>query len=470
MNILSFKFLLYLLIVFSIYWLAPNKFRKNILLCSSILFCLFQGYLNGILVIIYALLAYLLHKYVNSKNKLIISIIVLLIPLLTSKYYNLIIEGLKIAFPKLSLSIIGISFLSFKAISFIVNEYKNNEEVNILDFIAYMLYFPTLLSGPIERFKNFVTELNKDKSFDWDEFVRSLFIISFGFFIKLAIADRLFIVLESIVENKEAYGYYTILVFLAYPIYIYADFAGYSSMALGISKLFGIDITNNFKQPYFSNSIKQFWNRWHISLNNWFKDYIYIPLGGNKLGPARKYLNVLIVFLLSGIWHGAGLGFIIWGLLNGLFQIIGDITRDFRDKIYSRLHLNDTFIQKYLRIAFVYVLIAITWVFFYQGFTGSIELFKTMFAKSSLSFMEFAIDLCAKAETSKVELFVLVFSSLFMIIVDFLQANDYQLLDRIIASNWCIRYAMLMILILAVIIYGKYGNGLSLQSFIYFKF
>ena len=182
-----------------------------------------------------------------------------------------------------------------------------------------MIFFPAVLSGPIERSDSFINAIKEKKTISWQIFIEAIITILFGFVMKIVFADRISAIIDVIYSGYEKYTKYCILAMLAYPLYIYCDFAGYSYIAFGTAKLFGILINRNFRQPYFSKSVKEFWNRWHMSLNLWFRDYLYIPLGGNRKGKYRKYLNILIVFGVSGIWHGAGAGFIIWGLLNGLY-------------------------------------------------------------------------------------------------------------------------------------------------------
>ena len=470
MNILSLKFLLFILVVFFVYWFSDKKLRKYVLLISSILFLLSYGTVETLLVIVYSLLTYYLSKICKNRNTLIITIIVLLIPLLISKYSDALYMLITGNEPGFSLSIIGISFLSFKAISYTVDTYRKNQEVSIMDFMIYMLFFPVFLSGPIETIAGFSEELNSDKKLKWDNFVGSLFLLFYGFFIKMAIADRLFGIINYIYQETDKYTIYTILAILAYSLYIYADFAGYSFIARGISRLFGIKINDNFRFPYYSSSIKEFWNRWHISLNQWLTKYIYIPLGGNRKGMIRKYINILIVFFISGLWHGTGFGFIVWGLSNALFQIIGDLTKNFKDRLYEKVRLNNTFIQKVIQTVGVYLLISFTWVFFSQGFTGAVRVFASLFKPGQFGVIDFMLDFCSSTETSKTELLVLVFCVAVMCAVDFLCRYEIIDLDRLLSFNVVYRFVALLILVLLVIAFGKYGNGLDMENFVYFKF
>lgn len=470
MNILSIKYLLYVLCSYFLYWLVSTKARKYVLLCSSILFLLSFGIIESILVILYSILTYYLSNKCINKKTLIISIVILLIPLFYNKYIDSIIGFLGTSESMNRISIIGISFLSFKAISYLIDNYEKKYAVSIIDFMIYMLFFPVFLSGPIERIKNFGEEINNEKQINWDCFISSLFKVFYGMFIKMTIADRLIRIINYMYSKADQYSVYTIVAILAYSIYIYADFAGYSYIARGVSELFAIKVNDNFRQPYYSYSIKEFWNRWHISLNEWLKDYIYIPLGGNRNGRYRKYLNILIVFFISGIWHGAGFGFIVWGLLNGIFQIIGELTQDVRNNLYNNVGIINSNTQKVIKVVFVFLLISFTWVFFAQGFNGAITIISSLFKPRQFGVIEFALNLCGETETSKQELIILFVSVLLMCIVDYFVRYGFNPLGRIMSSSIVVRFFALLVLMLMVVAFGKYGHGVDMENFVYFKF
>lgn len=470
MNILSLKYILFIFCTYFLFWFSPGKNRKHVLLFSSFIFLFTFGFTKAILVIAYSLLVYFLSKRCKDKRDLLITIIILLTPLFFSKYGSYLAGLLNLGDSIDILSIIGISFLSFKAISYTVDEYKKKQNVSLLDYLVYMLFFPVFLSGPIERIHGFSKELEKEKEIRWDNFVSSLFRISYGMFIKMAVADRLIGLISFIYSEIEQYTLYALVAILAYSLYIYADFAGYSNIACGVSELFEIRINDNFRQPYLSFSIKEFWNRWHISLSEWLRDYIYIPLGGNRKGKMRKLINILIVFLVSGIWHGTGMGFIIWGLLNGIYQVIGDLTFRFRDGLYEKFHLKDTLIQKVIRIVSVYLLISLTWIFFAQGFNGALNVLSSLLKPRQYGVIEFALDLCSQTETSKQELIVITLSVFIMCVTDYLKRFGYEPLKRIMSANIVVRYCLLLVLMLMIIAFGKYGNGIDMENFVYFKF
>ena len=469
MGVLTLKYLLFVLIVFSIYWLCPNRYKKYFLLLSSLLFILSYGLTKTIYLLAYVLVIYLLSIFASNISKLKISIILCILPLFLNKYLSLITSLFNVTISFVNIPILGISFVCFRGISYIVDINNNKiKEDNLINYLLYMLLFPTLLSGPIEKAEEFINAIETEKKISWNDFVESIIIIFYGFIIKLVIADRLSPIINAIYSNIEIYTKYAIFAILVYPIYIYCDFAGYSYIAFGASKLFGYNVTNNFLQPYFSQSIKEFWNRWHSSLNNWFKYYIYIPLGGNRKGKFRKYMNFFIIFTISGIWHGSGLGFLIWGMLNALFQIIGEITQKYRTIIWGKL--DGSFIQRIVRVIINYLLISITWIFFSRGFNGTIEVIKALFEYRKISFMEFALDVCANANSSISEVVIIVVFVLFTTITELLLYKNIKVSKILASKNVLIRYAVILILMFSIIKFGKYGMDYNPDNFIYFDF
>lgn len=455
MNILSIQFVLFLIAVLSIYWLINEKYKKYVILFSCLLFCLSYGIKQFLYINLYVLITYFLSNYSKNKNLLMISVVVSLIPLFISKYAS-----------SLGFSIIAISFVSFRAISYIVDSYKKiNTNDNFVDYLIYMTFLPVFLSGPIEKPTLFFDEINKKKILKHNELIESMFIIIYGLMLKLVIADRINPIIKHIYTNKDLFGFYTLIAVFMYSIYIYADFAGYSYIALGLSKLFGYNVTINFKQPYFAKSIKEFWNRWHISLNIWLRDYIYIPLGGNRLGKFRKQLNILTVFFISGIWHGTGLGFIIWGLLNAIYQIIGEYTSGFRNKLLSKFKYRNI-----LSRLCVFILISFTWIFFSEGFFGATEVLKCILTSGNAGISELLLNIYDNTGISLEVVIAIAVAIMVGFAVDILNNKKDNLANRLANSKPIIRFVALYIAMIFVIYYGKYGSGMDLSSFVYFNF
>ena len=291
----------------------------------------------------------------------------------------------------------------------------------------------------------------------------------YGLAIKLVFADRIIGIINAIYSNYDTYTRYNIVAVLSYPLYIYADFAGYSFIAEGVGKLFGYDLVRNFKQPYFSISTKEFWNRWHCSLNNWLRTYIYIPLGGNKKGKVRKYLNIMIVFMISGIWHGAGPGFMIWGFINGAFQIVGDLLNPLRERANSKFHLNHLSFSKEIKMLTVFLLISLTWVFFSQG-TDAFSIIASVFLERKLSVTDFVFSVCADAQSSKIELLIIALSFLLLVFVDIMEEKNKGCLCMKIEKSAVLRFAVFLLLFFFILLFGRYGSGYDASNFVYFDF
>src|SRR6185437_15999985 len=269
--------------------------------------------------------------------------------------WNYSINLLKIILP------IGLSFHTFQAMSYTIEVYRGNQkaEKHFGIYALYVMYYPQLVAGPIERPQNLLSQFHTNHSFNFERFLSGLRLILWGFFKKLVIADRLAVFVNNVYDDPNSY--HPISVFLAcvfFSIQIYCDFSGYSDIARGISRIMGIELMKNFNMPYFSKNISDFWAKWHISLSTWFKDYVYIPLGGNKGNKIKWIRNIAIVFLISGFWHGASWSFITWGALHGLLTIITIIMLPF----FIKLKANK--IWQALSIAFTFYLVTMFWIFF----------------------------------------------------------------------------------------------------------
>ena len=223
---------------------------------------------------------------------------------------------------------VGISFYTFVIISYLTDIYKKkiSAEQNLIQYLCFVSFFPTVSSGPIERANRIIPQLKNEKKFDYDTASYSIRLFAWGLFKKAIVADSLAMIVNKVFGDlPAAEGFAMILGIMFYTIHIYCDFSGYSDMARGIAGLLGIDVINNFKNPFFSTTTREFWTRWHISLSTWLRDYVYIPLGGNRKGTIRKRINLIITFLVSGLWHGANWTYVFWGFLNGVVEVLEDI-------------------------------------------------------------------------------------------------------------------------------------------------
>lgn len=380
----SIQFVIFFIVVTTLYFLLPHKYRWALLLAASCYF--YMAFLPiyililGFTIVVDYFAGIYIEKAEGSRRKhwLIASIVANIGVLAVFKYYNFLnnnltellgIGGFINPIPALSILLpIGLSFHTFQAMSYTIEVYRGNQkaERNFGIYALYVMFYPQLVAGPIERPQNLIHQFYEKHYFDYTRVVEGLKLILWGFFMKLVVADRLAIYVNAVYNNPEQHGGKTLaLATVFFAFQIYCDFAGYSNIAIGAARVMGFKLMTNFNRPYFSRSIAEFWKRWHISLSTWFKDYLYISLGGNRVAMPRWLLNLLIVFVVSGLWHGASWTFIIWGALNGfylIFAIIAErplkyINKSIRADQFPKLH-------RIIQVAVTFILACLAWVFF----------------------------------------------------------------------------------------------------------
>lgn len=381
----SFNFLVLFPLIFLLYYVIPAKYQKGrnlFLLLTS-----YALYVSWKPVYVFVLLGVTLITYfggrilqIEDKNeelktrnrKKLVWLFTLLglLPLLVFKYYNFLNEsiasglatiGWHFQLPGLNWAIpIGISFYTFQAVGYMLDVYHGhiNAEKNFLDYALFVSFFPSILSGPINKASLILPQIkNLRNYFDYDKAVEGLKMLLWGMFMKVVVADRVALYADTVLPEYMHYSGMTCLVAsIMYTIQIYADFAGYSLMALGVGKVLGFELTENFRRPYFAVSVTDFWRRWHISLSTWLKDYVYIPLGGSRCSKLHNYWNIFVTFLVSGIWHGANWTFIIWGIWHGVFQII--------EKALGQQKCEYGWFGKTVKIIITFLLVNFAWIFF----------------------------------------------------------------------------------------------------------
>lgn len=366
----SLQFILFFFAFFLILFAIPQKFRKGWLLLASCYFYMvfkpvYLLILVAVIVIDYAAGIKIEKSKTNKRRWLIVSLVSNIGILVFYKYFNFLngnISGLLGCFhmenpiPALDIILpIGLSFHTFQAMSYTIEVYRGKQaaEKNFLTYSMYVLYFPQLVAGPIERPQRLLPQLHNPVYFNYENIIFGLFRIAAGFFKKVVIADRLALFVDPVFDHiGSSNGLSVLLATVFFAFEIYCDFSGYTDIAIGISRMMGINLVENFRNPYLSSSIREFWSRWHISLSGWFRDYVYIPLGGNKTSNARWMLNILIVFFLSGLWHGASWGFVIWGLLHGMLLII-------ERPLQNRFKFPHAF-----KVLIVFICVCFAWIFF----------------------------------------------------------------------------------------------------------
>ena len=384
MDFLSLKFGIFLAITAVINYVLPGRFRVLSLLAGS-LFFYYMGaarFLPLLLVLCLTTYAFglVLGKY--RKNYVyFLGVCCILAALVYFKYAAFLVGladrllhfGAGETLLRLGdvIAPLGISFMTFQAISYLgdICYGKITPEKNPALVALQVCFFPNVTSGPIQKARDFIPQMKQKAVFDYDLVRHGLLLFAFGGLQKYYISDKLAPMIDAmqsaLIREPGHGGFHYMFFAFAYAVYIYANFNSYSDMAIGIAKILGVRFSANFRRPYLSTSIREFWQRWHISLNSWFVEYVYIPLGGSRKGKLRYYLNILAVFFLSGLWHGASLHFIAWGLLNGFYQIFGNITAGFRRKVYSLLKIDPAsgFAIAWKRFC-VFFLIGISWIFF----------------------------------------------------------------------------------------------------------
>lgn len=368
---------------------------------------------------------------------------------------------------------VGISFYTFQALSYTMDVYRGEiyVEKSFVKYALFVSFFPQLVAGPIERSKNLLVQISRRHKLEWRRTVDGLLLMLWGFFLKLVIADRAAILVNTVYGDPAAYPGLTLAVAtIAFGIQIYCDFGSYSAIAIGSAQVMGFRLMDNFRQPYFSRSIGEFWRRWHISLSTWFRDYLYIPLGGGRKGTLRKYANVMVVFLVSGLWHGANWTFVIWGFLHGAFQVIGQITRPGKEWLTDRLGIDrDAASYKLGQMLVTFLLVNFAWIFFRaESFTGARAVVKGLFSQwDPWVFTDGSLYLLGLSAHS---LWAGVVAVLVLVGVSAAQYNGIRLRERFARQGWLFQVLVTLGLLMAVLVFGIYGPGYAASQFIYFQF
>lgn len=335
----------------------------------------------------------------KRKTILALSLVANIGTLAIFKYFNFFNDNLRevasflqLNYPLQNLSIIlpiGLSFHTFQSMSYTIEVYRKNQkaERNLGVYALYVMFYPQLVAGPIERPQNLLFQFRREHSFDWSRVVSGLQLMAIGLFKKIVIADTLAQYVNEVYGTPSKFtGLPLLIATYFFTFQIFCDFSGYSDVARGAARVMGFELMVNFDKPYLATSIAEFWSRWHISLSTWFKDYLYIPLGGNRVNKWRHYANLFIVFLVSGFWHGANWTFLIWGALHGFYLIAALSTRQVREWFYSKVGLNRIpFLRKTIAVITVFNLVAFAWIFFRASDLNQAHfIVKHLFANSSL--------------------------------------------------------------------------------------
>jgi alginate O-acetyltransferase complex protein AlgI len=482
----SIDFIIFLPIVFLLYWFAAKenlKLQNILLLISSYFFYSCWDWRFMFLLIFSTSLDYFtgikIYDAKNKKKKLFwlwLSICVNLGFLSIFKYYNffassfadgLSLLGFKANFGTLEVILpVGISFYTFHGLSYVLDLYKSRikPERNFVNYSVFVSFFPLLVAGPIERATHLLPQIIKKREFDYSKAVDGLRQILWGFFKKIVIADNCAEFANKIFNNSIDYtGGTLILGALFFAFQIYCDFSGYSDIAIGTARLFGIDLLRNFAFPYFSRDIAEFWRRWHISLSSWFRDYLYIPLGGSKGGIWMKIRNTFIIFLVSGFWHGANWTFIIWGALNAIYFLPLLLTNNNRNNLHivAEGRYLPTLKELFFMI-FTFSLTVFAWIFFRAANISH----ALSYIKGIFSFSTFTLPKGSDFVGTAIHPFTMFFLIGVFIVIEWLGREHQYAISRIGTTfKPQVRYAFYYLIIIAIFIYS--GKE---QEFIYFQF
>lgn len=486
----SISFLIFFIcVVFVYYCVAPKKYQYILLFLTSYYFYMCWNAKYALLMGASTVITYMSGigiGLINDRNsdesrnlrikKLIVaaSFISNLGILAFFKYGNFILENVNLLthqnfqMPFDIILPVGISFYTFQALSYTIDVYRGDigAEKNFIYYAVFVSFFPQLVAGPIERSGNLLKQIREEHHFNAEEFLCGFWMMLFGYFEKIVIADRVAIYVDAVFGDYSAVGgIQVVLAILGFTLQIYCDFSGYSHIAIGTARILGVHLMDNFRQPYLATSIKDFWRRWHISLSTWFRDYLYIPLGGNRRGSVRKHFNLMVTFLVSGLWHGAAWHYVLWGGVHGVYQILGNVLRPVKKKIILLLHIDiHTFSHKLLQIFITFLLTSFAWLFFRAESIGK-----------AISMMKYAVTnwkYVGKAEVglNAPNVVLLLIATVILITVSILREAGIHLSGRLLVQNSWFKVMVTFIVTLSILIFGIWGGNYDASSFIYFQF
>lgn len=484
----SLRFLVFFPIVALVYGIIPGRVRYIWLLIASWFFYMCWNPRYILLILASTTVTYIAGIMIGKadekkKAKIIIAICVALNLgiLFLFKYAGWMADVIRSLTGRgIAISLIlpvGISFYIFQALGYIIDVYrkKTEPEKNFFKYALFVSFFPQLVAGPIERSENLLKQIRnipQIKFWNYERITSGLTLMLWGFFLKVVIADRIGVFVDYVFADYYVYGSIElILAAVGFAIQIYCDFFSYSMIAVGTARVFGIELMENFSTPYFSRSIREFWRRWHISLSSWFKDYVYIPLGGSRVSKGKYYRNLMITFLVSGLWHGANWTFLAWGGVHGILQIIENSFSPAVDKLNRRIGTKvDSFSYKLGQMMVTFALVTIAWVFFRaETIRDAVQYIVRMFTRFNPWVLFDGSLYTLGLERMEVSILIVALAALFA--VSCVRYQLHQNIDMFLAEQ-CIwfRWLILLALIFSIVIFGVYGPEYDVTQFIYFQF
>ena len=470
MGVVSLKFLCFTAATFLVYFLTPRRWRQwPLLLASGFFYCLFSlkaaAFLGASAVSVY-LCGLALAARRRPRLMLGATVIFNLALLVYAKYGGVICPGAPIVVP------LGISFYTLQAIAYVVDVARGNcaAERNPFRLLLFLTFFPCIMQGPISRYSQLAGQLWTGHRFSIDRLRDGLQLALWGFFKKMVIADRVAVFVNHVfAADAKCEGLMIVIAAFFYAVQIYTDFSGCVDISRGIAQVFGIELVNNFERPYFAASVKEFWRRWHISLSSWLKDYVYIPLGGNRHGNFRKHLNVILVFAVSGLWHGTGFNFFLWGLLHGVYQLFDALTAKFRRRVYERAGIvRETFSFVWGERLLTFALVTFAWIFFRaESAAQAFSLIRRMFVFNPWVLTDGSL---VKSGLEVADWLVIVVTLPLLLSISLLKERGFHLREclnrQLLPFRWAVEIAAILVTLLA----GVYGPGYAASQFIYMQF
>lgn len=473
MNFVSVSYLVFLLIIVLIYYCIPKKQQWILLLFGSMLFYFCFSVKLAVFIFVSIVSSYLFTRFFKKSKKM----------LLFTVLFNLgILFILKVAASGTPLASrvhldrfafllpVGISFYTLTIVSYMVDVYREKiePEGNILKYSLYISFFPQILQGPIPRYAQLGKQLSCGHAFKRENLLEGGYLLLWGYFQKMVLADRLNIVVNTVFNGYQSYdGLYFLLAGVLYSFQLYLDFSGCVAIATGSAKLLGIELSKNFDHPYLAVSIKDFWHRWHITLSSFLRDYIYIPLGGNRRGKLRKWINIMVTFFLSGIWHGIGLHYIVWGLLHGLYQVLGEMLLPVKKLL---MKITGTRAGSFAHILcsrlFTFFLVMIAWIFFRaDSISQAVYMITHMFHRMNLYIFVsgelYTLGICQE------EWVLLLMGALVLGMAAYMHQCGCNIKKLFMSQPVYFRWTILFAGIFAILIMGIYGPGYDFAQFIY---
>lgn len=496
----SLEFVVFFLAVLLLYYILPKKVRYIWLLAVSYVFygawnVKYLVLLFGITFATY-LCGFMIDKIAESdcnevqktfrkKAALTLGIVVNIGLLVYFKYmdffaYNIyrVFNVIGVQIPEYHFDIllpVGISFITFQALGYAIDVYRGRikAEKNLLRYALFVSFFPQLVAGPIERSENLLKQIQNihlQEKISYEKFTNGFALMLYGYFQKVFVADKAAVLVNTVFAAPEQYTTVELVLgAIAFSIQIYCDFGGYSNIAIGATQVLGFEMMENFNTPYFAASIQDFWRRWHISLSSWFKDYVYIPLGGNRCGKVRRYFNLMVTFLVSGLWHGAQMTYVVWGGIHGLLQIIEKETGECFQKLGIKIK-TEVFSYKVLKMLTTYLLVTIAWIFFRAD---NLTIAMTYIRQMCTTF-EFDVlfnGSLYKLGLVKNDMTALCIGIIILFLTELVRYKKNMRIEKYLCTqNLWFKWTALIVLILCVVLFGEYGINYNAAEFIYFQF